>query len=412
MIRVRLDHRSRLAGVSLFALLPPICSPTLHCKVRNASLHHLADRASASSTGSAPLARSHPPPPARARRSVLRNKPSRLIPLADLQTHVLDRICSLWLRKRLHSLREGNVRLLRHLSEEGSDQVALLFERASAACKSQVCIWLKGRWKLTESRSICQIWPIHKLVCGKRAHPFRLPGFLQEEADAVFRRITTPTSHEGNSILRQIMRDFSLFKEVLDQPDELKVRHLYTRAAQDLHPNSLHFLASQSRLNELVGHEGIPKPLNGRKFLVFGDLVTVLRSSASEWRDPSAEVGKHSLIEGFVRLERELIGDYSLDTTSQWYSLFCHHLTVEAAVNTKIHLARDIFDIKALLEYGGLGEAMLAQRLRLLEHPDVPSDARAFRMAAIEKTLALRDECVGEANAFAQQMMAARGETA
>ncbi|POY74265.1 hypothetical protein BMF94_2703 [Rhodotorula taiwanensis] len=30
-----------------------------------------------------------------------------------------------------------------------------------------------------------EVWSTHKLVCGKRAHPFKLPPFSQQEADYV-----------------------------------------------------------------------------------------------------------------------------------------------------------------------------------------------------------------------------------
>jgi len=35
---------------------------------------------------------------------------------------------------------------------------------------------------LTSSR---QIWPVHKLVCGRHGNPFRWPGFTQAEAEEI-----------------------------------------------------------------------------------------------------------------------------------------------------------------------------------------------------------------------------------
>lgn len=38
-----------------------------------------------------------------------------------------------------------------------------------------------------------QVWPAHKLVCGKKSHPFCLPPLTQEEADRAQRYLLEKT---------------------------------------------------------------------------------------------------------------------------------------------------------------------------------------------------------------------------
>lgn len=41
---------------------------------------------------------------------------------------------------------------------------------------------------------MAQMWPFHKLTCGERAHPFKLPRFDQGEALMAHHRLTNSTT--------------------------------------------------------------------------------------------------------------------------------------------------------------------------------------------------------------------------
>lgn len=51
-----------------------------------------------------------------------------------------------------------------------------------------------------------QIWPYHRLVCGERAHPFRLPVYSQEEADVLLERLREPANTPELRVLQEKMR--------------------------------------------------------------------------------------------------------------------------------------------------------------------------------------------------------------
>lgn len=51
-----------------------------------------------------------------------------------------------------------------------------------------------------------QVWPYHRLVCGERAHPFRLPVYSQEEANVLLKRLREPANTPELGVLQEKMR--------------------------------------------------------------------------------------------------------------------------------------------------------------------------------------------------------------
>lgn len=51
-----------------------------------------------------------------------------------------------------------------------------------------------------------QAWPAHKVVCGDRANPFRLPPFSRREADQAWLRYCQSAEHE---LQLQLQKDLS-----------------------------------------------------------------------------------------------------------------------------------------------------------------------------------------------------------
>lgn len=66
-----------------------------------------------------------------------------------------------------------------------------------------------------------QVWPYHRLVCGERAHPFRLPVYSQEEADVLLDRLREPANTPELRVLQEKMRA-ALEAQNASEPD-LKV---------------------------------------------------------------------------------------------------------------------------------------------------------------------------------------------
>lgn len=51
-----------------------------------------------------------------------------------------------------------------------------------------------------------QVWPVHKLVCGERAHPFVLSPFEQSEADRIVKVFATRAGDEVEASLQSLAR--------------------------------------------------------------------------------------------------------------------------------------------------------------------------------------------------------------
>ncbi|GAA5866803.1 hypothetical protein JCM3774_001806 [Rhodotorula dairenensis] len=157
------------------------------------------------------------------------------------------------------------------------------------------------------------IWPFHRVVCGERAHPFRLPPLSEEEVQVCVARLTCLPENEED------VRTQNVFRKLLHadrrNPEEIK-----------------------GHFQNLVGEE---IPLVDRRLLTtqpssdeFGTL-RMIRLLGAWWTsrvEPAISPGLEFL-ETFQTLYRSNIkSGFDVADDSQWYSEYCHRLAALVAL--------------------------------------------------------------------------------
>ncbi|GAA5992887.1 hypothetical protein JCM10908_001391 [Rhodotorula pacifica] len=177
------------------------------------------------------------------------------------------------------------------------------------------------------------IWPYHRLVCGKRAHPFHLPPFDPEEAMLLVYRLEHDTDEGGDERQRQVVLRAFAARDI--------------KATRGPMPAVIDGEIIADYANSLLGVEGPPCPV------VFEDvapayhtlpwtrpksyLVGVYRSIGVDggW-DPSNNLDFRSPRTVFVEEVSKLFAGYSdnfeLDPSTMWHSELCHRLAAKTAL--------------------------------------------------------------------------------
>ncbi|TKA51987.1 hypothetical protein B0A53_05071 [Rhodotorula sp. CCFEE 5036] len=168
------------------------------------------------------------------------------------------------------------------------------------------------------------IWPFHRLVCGDRSHPFKLPPFSKEEAKVTFARtVDLPESAQdaGHQIYLQRLMKIDQYSR-----DELK-----------------------DRIDSLIGvetpmldHRYPTRSLKGAVLALRG--IRLLNSS---WHsDVPAKSASLGFLETFYAFYNQLTAaGHDVADDSRWYSEYCHRVSVQLAL---MHLVTS-----ATKEHGG-----------------------------------------------------------
>ncbi|GAA5868661.1 hypothetical protein JCM3774_003618 [Rhodotorula dairenensis] len=151
------------------------------------------------------------------------------------------------------------------------------------------------------------VWPYHRLVCGERAHPFRLPVYSQEEADVLLERLREPAEKAKLRVLQEKMHA--------------------ALEAHNAHESDL----KQEKIQSLVGQEGTlaenclpaPDPL--------ARVIRKLRLLSWEWLSEMHDTGGDHPVEHFVEHMTSRYDNLTENAPpaalqSVWHSRLCHHL--------------------------------------------------------------------------------------
>ncbi|GAA5990917.1 hypothetical protein JCM10908_000081 [Rhodotorula pacifica] len=227
----------------------------------------------------------------------------------------------------------------------------------------------KGKFDLffcsTEHQKL--VWRFHRLVCGERSHPFRLPPFSREEADLLLQRLSqAPTESKEAELQSQFLK--VLEDEELRGPDlKSKVEQL---VGQECAIACMHSASGPTRMEYLV-----------RSIRTFSaDWYSELRAN------PLIQPMPH--IEGFVKDYDHFTvhNKFPIPTDTLWFSTFCHRLgshlpiikQIEDAIAKQGRLTRaqdKLFELKQQ-SFGSL--------LRFLECSKDP-DRAAFCLVTISQ---------------------------
>ncbi|GAA5988143.1 hypothetical protein JCM10908_002083 [Rhodotorula pacifica] len=164
------------------------------------------------------------------------------------------------------------------------------------------------------------LWPYHRLVCGDRAHPFRLPAYSQEEADVLLERLRKTTTQPELCALQQKMR-FALNASEMSQS------------------------VFDDKVQSLIGQDGLlpgPKSGNsGRRSSSDANSIEDLRLLSWEWYCDAydSEDGDHPtqhFVEHFTHMYKHLTKNAPpVDRESVWHSRMCHHLAAPFPMQAK-----------------------------------------------------------------------------
>lgn len=193
--------------------------------------------------------------------------------------------------------------------------------------------------------SLQQIWPFHRLVCGDRSHPFKLPPFSKEEAEVTYARtVDLPESARdaGHQIYLQRLLKSDQFSR-----DELKVR--FVSLCRSTHCKSREFRQQlgltgacflyddiEARIDSLVGVEApmLDHRYPSRSLNVTGLAVRGIRILNSSWHsDVPAKSPSLSFLETFHAFYHQLTAaGHDVADDSRWYSEYCHRVSVQLAL--------------------------------------------------------------------------------
>lgn len=109
-------------------------------------------------------------------------------------------------RAIVHCVRESRPASLRVLLRSDRTGDSLLLRGSPSAGDCMPCI-VQDRSSVLRLMYASQINSVHKLVCGERSHPFRLPPFSREEADVVLMCAALPIKGYEDALLKlQILK--------------------------------------------------------------------------------------------------------------------------------------------------------------------------------------------------------------
>lgn len=161
-----------------------------------------------------------------------------------------------------------------------------------SACRADVLPWV-----------IVQVWPYHRLVCGERAHPFRLPIYSQEEADVLLERLREPANKPELRVLQEKMR--SAVEAHNANESDLKVGYLRSfalRSNRAERTDSEPPAAEQEKIQSLVGQEGSLTPISepAPDSQSTANLIRELRLLSWDWYGKAYTTGRDHVVQHFI----------------------------------------------------------------------------------------------------------------
>ncbi|GAA5990815.1 hypothetical protein JCM10908_000030 [Rhodotorula pacifica] len=155
------------------------------------------------------------------------------------------------------------------------------------------------------------IWPYHRLVCGERSHPFRLPPFSKEEADVTYTRATELPESAKNAELHIQLQKLVLARGKYSH-EELKPR-IYSLIGVEI---------------PMIDHRCKPADLRGAALGVYG-----VRMLGTMWTSPGPPKSPGlAILEAFGGFYHTLLAERDVADDSLWYSEFCHRVVVQLAL--------------------------------------------------------------------------------
>ncbi|GAA5880632.1 hypothetical protein JCM3774_000559 [Rhodotorula dairenensis] len=201
------------------------------------------------------------------------------------------------------------------------------------------------------------VWPAHKLVCGKNAHPFRVPVFTQEEADTI---LSWSQAAPTNVWQQEIKRRFDKARQSAGGAGaQASPTTLSSQAAMPFDADlilSPRHRRVQEYLERLVGHGGPMNPPHDS----LDHQVLFMRKCDFDYHMPPMPNAllSGSALGSFIATYLAMTARQDQPTDADWYSQFCHrslcfqelYLSIERPGPNKLTTADDLQSRMELIE--------------------------------------------------------------